>query len=180
MQHLEPAAKLYARALFSLATEQGTQDKLYSDLQEFSSFLKENQDLSDVLNGQVFLLQERESVLNTVAEKTQLNPLIARLAGLLVARNRLTLLSAIEWEYRKLLDSSQGLVRGTVTTVEALSDAERQDLEKTFSKKLGKKVVLEQQTEKEILGGLVVSVQGRTFDGSLKTTLRRLTENLER
>ncbi len=177
---VEPAAKLYAKALFSLAQEQGIQEKIAQELLDFSAFLFESDQLRTILTGQAFSMKERETVLDLMQEKVQLNPLVRRLVGLLVARNRLLLLVAVEKAYRKLWDAEQGLIRGNVTTAETLSDAERQDLEKAFSKKLGKKVLLEQFVEKEILGGLIVSVQGRTFDGSLKTTLTRLTENLER
>ena len=36
---VEPAAKLYAKALFSLAQEQGIQEKIAQELLDFSAFL---------------------------------------------------------------------------------------------------------------------------------------------
>lgn len=176
---VEPAAKLYAQALFSLAQEQNAQEQIAQELRDFSAFVRENDQLRAILSGQAFSRQEREAVLGVIAEKSSLSPLVHRLAKMLISRNRLVLIEAIEKAYQRIWDAQQGIIRGKVTTAETLSDAERQDLEKAFGRKLGKKVLLEQFVEKSILGGLVVSVQGRTFDGSLKTTLMRLTESLD-
>ena len=49
-----------------------------------------------------------------------------------------------------------------------------------FAKKFNKNIVLDSVIDKEILGGLVVQIQGLTFDGSLKNAIRRLKETLER
>ena len=99
---------------------------------------------------------------------------------LLTAKNRVVVIDSIRDAFQLLSDQKKGIMRGTVSTVEALSSAEAAELAKAFTKKLGKQVVLESVTDKEILGGLVVNVQGRTFDGSLKTTIRRLKDTLER
>jgi F-type H+-transporting ATPase subunit delta len=176
----EPVANLYAKALFELASETKSIDAIAAELEALVEFLSENQQLKEALSTLTFSAEQREKLAADIAKQTQLNPVISRLFQLLTEKNRLMVLPSIYAAFRGFMDEGKNIVRGTVTTVEPLSEAEKADLSKAFGKKLNKQVVLEAQTDKEILGGLVVEIQGLTFDGSLKTTIRRLRENLER
>lgn len=179
-QKPEPVAKLYAKALFELAVENKDLDRVKQDLTALNEMFQESPRLYEALSMVMFSDVEREKIADEVAEKSQLHPLLQRFLKLLVQRNRVPQLPAICASFREFVDTSNGTIRGTVTTVENLSQNEVAELSQAFAKKLNKKVILEPVVNKEILGGLVVNIQGLTFDGSLKTTLRRLQENLER
>ncbi len=137
-----------------------------------------NKQAVNALTSRAFSLADRNRLAADVAAKLSLHPVINRLFSLLAGKERLGLISDISAGFGAFIDESRGVVRGTVTTVAALSETEREDLAKAFSKKLGKQVVLNQALDKTILGGLVVNVQGQTFDGSLKTSIRRIKESL--
>lgn len=176
----EPVANLYAKALFELAREQGQVDAVYGDLVTLAGQLGESPELRQALVGHALTIESREKIFQELAQKCQVNAMVARLGGLLISRSRMSLLDAVANAFRDLVDESKNTIRGKVTTVAPLSDAESADLTQAFSKKLNKTVVLDPVINKDILGGLIVEVQGLTFDGSLKTTIRRLKENLER
>lgn len=180
VKKLEPVSKLYARALFELALERNEIPAVQENLGEFVQLIRDNSELGRALSGYLFSSQDREALVRDVAQKIQLSPLVQRFVELLAVKNRISVVEEVYTAFRALVDQNQGIVRGTVTTVEPLSEAEAADLAKTFSKKFNKQVVLEPVINKEILGGLVVSLEGKTFDGSLKTTIRRLRETLER
>jgi len=176
----EPVSKLYGKALFELASETNQVEAIRNDFIELLDLINSNPDLYRALSTYTFSIKEREVLVKNFSEATKLHPYLARVIDMLVTKNRLQILAGVYEAYQGLVDKSNGTVRGTVTTVEHLSDEQITDLAKTFGKKLGKNVLLNSQIDKEILGGLIVQIQGLTFDGSLKTTIRRLRENLER
>lgn len=180
VQQPEPVASLYAKALFELATERGEVEAVQADLAGLVEMLEQSKDLDNALAGFGINSEARTKFINEFADKTQLNSLLTRFINLLVQKNRGSVLNEVFWAYRTLVDQSKNIVRGTVTTVEPMTEVEVTDLSKAFARKINKQVVLDPVIDKEILGGLVVKIQGLTFDGSLKTTIRRLKENLER
>lgn len=179
-RNIEPVAKVYAQALFDLAQEQNKVDELLKSFSEFVEFLNSQEDLVETLASRTFTSEQREKLVLELAKKINLDGTLTKLLHVFTLKNRLSVLQDTLRAFQFRVDQSKGIVRGTVTTVEPLSDEQREDLAKHFSKKLNKHVELETRIDKEILGGLIVQVQGLTFDGSLKTTIRSLKENLER
>ena len=176
----EPVSKLYAKALFELATETNNVEQVLADLATFNELVQASPELNQALSAQMFSVEDRVTLAAQVTDKAQLNPLVRRFIEILVSKNRITLTDQIYDSFREYIDQRNNTVRGTLTTAEPLTEAEIADLAKAFGRKFNKTVVLEPATDKQLLGGLVVKIQGLTFDGSLKTTIRRLKENLER
>jgi F-type H+-transporting ATPase subunit delta len=56
------------------------------------------------------------------------------------------------------------------TSVE-LTDAQKQALEKRLSEKYNKQIKLHCTVDPALMGGMIVNVNGRTFDGSVKNKL---------
>ncbi|MBI3543902.1 MAG: ATP synthase F1 subunit delta [Deltaproteobacteria bacterium] len=179
-QKPEPVAKLYAKALYEFASERKELDAVVTEIGDLRDLMQDSADLRRVLTGFMFDVESRQKVAREVAEKASFGATVTNFIDLLISKNRLQLIDAVYGALRALVDQSKNVVRGTVTTVESLTESQTVDLSKALSKKLNKQVVLDSVIEKDIIGGLIVNVQGLTFDGSLKTTLRRLRENLER
>lgn len=175
-----PIAKVYAKALFLIATERKDVENIQAELSELAQIVLEGGELTTVLSSRALLLSERQKLAEQVMEKLGAHSILKKLFEQLVAKGRLAVLPSIAEAFGALVDESGNLVRGTVTTTDPLTEAERNDLSKAFAKKFNKQVVLRQALDKSILGGLVVNIQGLTFDGSLKTAIRRLKETLER
>lgn len=176
----EPVSKLYAKALFEFAQERNEVPVIQEHFAAFVEATRTQPELKQALTTYLFSTQEREALAREICKTMGLNPIVQRFVELLTVKTRIVLLDEVYAAFRDLVDKSQGVVRGIVTTVESLSDAETADLQKVFSNRFKKQVRLEPVIDKEILGGLVVQVEGMTFDGSLKTTIRRLRDTLER
>jgi F-type H+-transporting ATPase subunit delta len=177
---IEPVAKVYAAALFEQAKEQGVLDNLVQELVEMKKVFAESKDFLVVLASSAFSLEQRTLLVKEYCTKAGISSLGNRFLELLVQKRRIELFENIVDGFMDLLDDEKGIIRGTLTTVDAVSSAQKEDIAKAFSRKTGKQVILEQQIDKDILGGLIVSVKGITFDGSLRTTVNNLKETLER
>ena len=59
-----------------------------------------------------------------------------------------------------------------------LDDAQRQALIAAFERKLGRTVLAETTVDPQLLGGVVVDVEGTVYDGSVRTQLQSLANRI--
>ena len=67
----------------------------------------------------------------------------------------------------------------TVTSARPLSDKQKKDIENTFYTRLKEAVDAEYKLSPDILGGIIVTVGDRVFDGSLQTELKKIKQILK-
>ena len=89
-----------------------------------------------------------------------------------VRRGRQGLLGEVAVEYQRLLDTELGRVHAGVTLAKRPDEPFEKEIVRRLARALGKEVRAHFQTDRAILGGVVVRVGDRVFDGSLR---RRLT-----
>jgi ATP synthase F1 delta subunit len=117
---------------------------------------------------------EKESVLQAVASKLGVSAIANRFLALLVRKGRLELLSSLPSELVSIRVEAAGGVLGTVETAEELDGAAYEEISRAFSRKLGKSITLVPRVDADLLAGLRVTVQGVTYDGTLRGQLSRL------
>jgi F-type H+-transporting ATPase subunit delta len=88
-----------------------------------------------------------------------------------VRRGRQGLLTEISTEYQGLLDVSLNRVHAGVTVAEEPDTSLRKDIVKRLEKALGKDVRAHFRSDAQILGGVIVKVGDRVYDGSLRRRL---------
>jgi F-type H+-transporting ATPase subunit delta len=98
----------------------------------------------------------------------------ARLFKLLAERGRFALLPAIARAFAELVHQAEGVVPAQATTAMPLEPAQREALEKAIAAATGCAVALETATDPALLGGVRLSLQGLTYDGSVKARLASL------
>lgn len=91
-----------------------------------------------------------------------------------VRRGRQGLLGEIAQEYQSLVDIKENRVHAGVTLTAAPDDQMQQQIVDRLTKVLGKEVRAHFRADGAILGGVVVRVGDRVYDGSLKRRLNLL------
>lgn len=91
-----------------------------------------------------------------------------------VRRGRQGLLGEIAQEYQALVDTKENRVHAGVTLTTAPDDALQTQIVARLTKVLGKEVRAHFRADGAILGGVVVRVGDRVYDGSLKRRLNLL------
>lgn len=193
---LNKVAQTYATALFQFIQEsafsgaKGSENPLFnsvrSALEEIHHTLSGHRQLSDALNSPVVPTEKKvrlvEDLLKKISENSQesLNPLAVHFIGLLVGRGRLDQLPGILQSFDTQMDASRGIHRGVVQSAHPLSQEDLQGLQKSFEKKFGHQVILRSEINSQLMGGLVVQLGDLTFDGSVRSALKRLEATLER
>jgi F-type H+-transporting ATPase subunit delta len=95
-----------------------------------------------------------------------------------VKRGRQALLGEIASEYLALLDVKLNRVRAAVTVGRPVDEALRQSIAASLSAVIGKQVIPHFHEDPGILGGIVVRVGDRVFDGSVRRRIASLRRSL--
>jgi F-type H+-transporting ATPase subunit delta len=181
MRHSEAVAKSYAKALFELARERNQVDVVTKELATIGAVMAQQPAMEEFLSRPWVAPTAKRGAATEMASRLALSPLTRDFLGLIAARNRADYLPAIAAAYRALDDEAQGRVRVKLRTSQALTAGEREQLSARLSKMLGgKRLVIEESVDSQLLGGFVAEVGSMILDGSLDTQLDRMRDRLAR
>lgn len=172
-------SRRYSKALFQLAREAGEEEQIGSEIDQFFALYNES-DLQKVLNNPAFALGARRTILNQVVEGQQLSPLTVKFFSLLLERDRLAHLAGIVSSYRGLLNQAKGRVEAKVVSATGLDTVLAEQLRQQLRGISGKDVVMQEETDEELLGGLLIELEGKVYDGSIRTQLERMKQRIAR
>ncbi|MFN3477321.1 MAG: ATP synthase F1 subunit delta [Candidatus Methylomirabilales bacterium] len=170
--------KRYAKALVEVAAESGELERGGAGLLAFAEILRKSQELRAFFRNPSILLQEKKQVLEALAEEVELGLLVKAFLGFLLERGALLQLDSLCLAYEELKDERLGRLKGAVTSAVPLTGEEVVRLRERLERLAGKSVYLERKVDPSLLGGLVVQLRSTVYDGSLKTQLLRMKEQL--
>lgn len=175
-------ARRYAKALFTVGQKQGAAElETYGkQLAELAGALAESPEAVRFFRNPVFSVEEKKAVLVQITEKLGLTKLLCNFVNLLADKSRLVSLPEIAADFGAMLDEQNGIVAGKLVTAVALSDARKVELKERLEKQTGKKLVLDFDTNTEILGGVVLQIGDSVLDASLRAQLNILKETIKR
>ncbi len=176
---ISEVSKRYARALFAYARDSKKIELVTSQLSEIAKALDGDVKIREFICSPIVTGQEKMTALKK-ALGDQAAEEILNLTGLLIEKNRLDILSQVALAFSSIADEANGVTRGIVKSASSLNEDSRKKIENTVAEITKKKVILNYEEDKTIMGGLVAQVGGWTFDDSLQSHLVRLGEELNR
>lgn len=166
----DTVARRYARALFGLAEQEGTTDAVATGLARAAELLQDAT-LASVLTGPL-APERKRGLLSEIAAGA---PAALRDFLLLLAdRDRLRHLGGIRAVFDALVDRRRGRTHATVRTAAPISEEVLAEIARVFGAAIGKEVMANVTVELDLIAGIVVEVEGRVYDGSLRTQLGKL------
>ncbi len=165
-------ARNYAETLFQLGEDAGQTGEFGELIEAVAAAIRSTPRIEDVLMSPRVPKPEK---VRLIGEGLRGAPKPFRLfLQAVVKRGRAPLLPEIGTEYGHLLDEKLGRVRAGVTLVREPDPALRRTIEEGLSRALGKQVIASFATDREILGGTIVKVGDRIYDGSVRRRMARL------
>ena len=168
------APRRYARALFSLASEENRVAAVRDELRRLGAALEASADLCDVLLQPLYPAAQRRQVLDALVEKLAASSLVKRFYSYLIDQRRLVAFEAIEAEFVRLADEAAGRAKARVRSAQPLTAEQLARLTRALTAKAGRAVELELEVDPTLVGGLVAQLGDTVYDGSLKTQLGQL------
>lgn len=175
----------YANALFEAATEMGLKsnelESIENELVSLEALLKGSKPLRAALESPIVSAQERIGVIDGLTKnwgKDRGLELLKRFLVSAVERGRFGKLPEIRKAYRKARLQLEGAVEGTIWSADPMKTSDVEGLAQAFGKKLSKKVVFQMETDSSLLAGMKILINGVTYDGTLRSQLERLRQEL--
>ncbi len=172
------SAARYARALLDVALKESDPQKIERDLTSFVNAMHTSPELTRALTSPRIPAATRRDVLNGIAKSIGMEAPAAKLLGLLADRGRLDIYNELLAVYRERLNAHSNVVKGTVTSAAPLAPEKLKALEASLSSATGKKVQLDATVDPALIGGVVAQIGSTVYDGSIRTQLQRMKQQL--
>lgn len=171
-------ARRYARALMSIGADQKNADKLGSDLRVFAQALHTSAELNTVLSNPAFPRADRKKIVDALATRFGVLPVSRTFLFVLLDKERLAHIPSISREIDRMLEEQAGRVEAEVVSAKPLSPAQLAQITAVLEQLSGKKVNVARREDPALLGGVVAKVGDLVYDGSLRTQLRALRDQM--
>ena len=110
--------------------------------------------------------------------KNQLSDSMNNFLKVVIDKDRMSTIEYIKESYKSLLNDKNNILEGTAITAVELSEKEIKDLEKNLSIKYNKNVTLNNIVDETILGGVLVKLGNEEIDGTVRTRLSKMKNQL--
>lgn len=167
----------YAQAIFELASVQNKVDDFEHQLETLRQSLKENEQLSDFLYQPRVPAQAKKELVRKMFSEV-LNEVVCNFVLLLLDKGRETILPAIVDEYVSIANQARNISEAEVTTALPLTADQKQALIAKITEITGKNIVLKEQLDERIMGGVILKYGDKLIDGSVATQLDNLKSTL--
>ena len=170
------AAIRYAKAILEIADSKKVATQVSADMALITSTINTNAELNTFIQSPTINVDQKENALLEVFANAK--AVTKSLFRLLKENKRFEILDAIALEYNKLFDIMNGVEVAKVTTAIAMDAA----LEAKVSAKIAtfsdKKITIENTIDPSIIGGFILRIGDKQYNGSVANRLQVLKREL--
>lgn len=175
---VETIARRYASALADVVLEHGETETVSAELKDWESMIIGNPQLHEVFSNPAIVHHVKERLLDELISRAQPAQTTSNFLRVLLRNSRLTDLAAINEKFAAVLDERRGITSASVTSARELTEQEKAELKANLKKMTGKEVKLNFEINKDVIGGAVTRLGSIVYDGSVKTQLERLKQQM--
>ncbi len=170
------AAIRYAKAILDISDSKNIASEVSVDMALITSTINSNSELSNfILNPTINVEQKELALLEIFGD---VNLVSKNLFRLLKENKRFEILDNVAIEYNKLYDSMNGVEVAHVTTavpIDAALEAQVSQKIATFS---SKKITIQNTIDPSIIGGFILRIGDKQYNGSVANRLQVLKREL--
>ncbi len=171
-------ARRYAKAVFEIGQSSGNLDRMGADLRSLAAAMKQSAELQSALSNPAIRRADRRKVIDAVLQRIVVQPQTKNLVYLLLDGERVSAVPAISRELDHMIEAKAGRVGAEVVSAKPLDPSQLSQIKAALEKLSGKTVDVAHREDPTLLGGVVAKVGDRVYDGSLRTQLRTLRDEL--
>lgn len=175
---IETIARRYGTALADVVLKSGETERAKQELNAFGAMIAGNADLQSVFSNPAIAHASKENLLGELIKKTKPSKTTANFLRVLLRNSRLTELGEISERFESVLAERSGVVSAEIISARELPMAERKEFEINLERLTGKSVSVNYTVDADIIGGVVTRIGSTVYDGSVKTKLENLREQL--
>ena len=172
-----PIVARYARALLQLANAQKQAEPIREELKALREILDKNPTFKSLLSDPGISEARRDTLIKRTFTG-RASPTLVNFLGLLNNKGRIGLLSEIIDAYQVLLEAQLGNVEVDVTVAQKLTPEQLERGRERVSAAIKRNAVIHQYVDESIIGGLVLRVEDKLIDASVRHQLEMIKRQL--
>ena len=168
----------YGNALFELALEKGKLDVLYEETIALVQILKDNDDLIKLLNHPKVSKEEKLKIVTDTFDG-KVSDELTGLMAMVVNKGHIAQIISILNYFIRQVKKEKNIGVATVASALELSDSQKQAIEKRLIETTSYDTMeIDYSVDKSLIGGLVIRIEDRVVDSSIKTKLENMSRTL--
>ncbi|MDI6762949.1 MAG: ATP synthase F1 subunit delta [Thermodesulfobacteriota bacterium] len=173
----DPVVRGYAEALFQVARAEESLDRVEEELTRLKNGLESNAEVKEFMSNLQISPEGKKSALFQIFGK-KISTITLNWINLVIDQGRQRRLPNIIEAFFTLAQESREKVTAEVVTSVPLSEDLVQRLEKELSRASKKQVFLKPMVDESILGGVIVKIENKIIDGSVKHRLEEMKQEM--
>ncbi len=174
----ETIARRYSTALADAAIAGGNAPVVKAELEGLGRLFIESQDLRAVFSNPAINHDKKVKVLDGLIAKAKPTKTTGNFLKVLLQNGRIGEIAEISDRFAQVLQERSGVVSVTVTSARELPATEKAEFETSLAKITGRQVNIKFEIDPDLIGGAVTRIGSTVFDGSVRTKLENLREQL--
>ena len=175
---VETVARRYATALADVVTKSGETQVVKNELKTWETMINTSENLKSAFTNPSISQDDKEKVLNGLIEKTKPGVTTANFLRVMLRNGRLTEISEINTKFASVLEERSGVVSANITSARELSEKQKSEVLLNLELLTGKRMTLDFKTDESLIGGMVTRIGSTVYDGSVKTQLQELKQQM--
>jgi F-type H+-transporting ATPase subunit delta len=167
----------YAKSLLDLSVEKGLLEQIYQDMQLIAKTCRDSRDFHLFLKSPVIKSHKKEEVITTLFTN-KVSELTLAFIKILNKNGRESLLELISQSFINQYKAHKNILSAEVTSVISLDDDASKQFIDALNKLTGKHIELENQINRDLIGGFVLKMEDKQLDKSIKTQLNNIKKDL--
>ncbi|MEJ8553968.1 F0F1 ATP synthase subunit delta [Tepidibacter sp. Z1-5] len=170
-------ASRYANALFEVGVSDGTTEALNNDLKVIVDLFNENEDFLKILKAPLISKEEKKALVEKIYDNnTSLE--MMNFLKVLIDKDRIGIIGEIFTEFNSLINEKNNILEAVAITAVPMSEIDLNNLKLKLSESKGKNITLKNEVDKSVIGGVLVKMGNEEIDGTIKTRLEKLKDQL--
>ena len=165
-------AKRYAEAVYGVAKEKDKVKEIYDMLNSLMELYINDSEFRNFMLHPLIENSEKKDFLGKIF--TDADDITMNIIDYLVDKDRIEIIRYIVSEYLKLYYLENNEVEVTGIFSKELSEEQFDLLKSKLEKKVGKKIILKIEVNKDIIGGGIVKMGDQIIDGSIKRQIENI------
>lgn len=173
----ELVSRRYAVALFELCKEENNLDSIHEEFSAINQVISKERDLSDFMLSPQFRHEEKKTMLKQMFEG-KISDTLLNFFCLVADKSRFDVMDGIYDYFHTLYFEERGIVSAVAYSVVPMKSELLEQLKINLEKQFNKKIVIENQINTELIGGVRLRIGDKVIDGSVKRRMELLKDNL--
>lgn len=169
----DSVAERYAEALFSVAVEHEKMDIWKEQLSNIVTTVSRVPFLDKIMKYPFALKSDKRDIFTKVFS-SQVDQQVLNFIYLIIDHDRGSYLKLIYEKYAECIRKSNNRLLAEITSAKELSKIEESRLVSAISRREGRIIEPIFKVDPSLIGGVVVKIEGKVIDGSLKKSLKDL------